>query len=305
MFWRSLRFARKIPIRGGHASITTLTIATWYLFGQRAQASSAEEKQLQVYRTPTGVKVVICEDPQQVGDVAANLIASTVNAKPNAVIGFATGSTPEVTYQRLVNLHKSGQLSFSKVVSFNLDEYWGLDGDHEQSYRYFMQKRLFDSIDIRPWNTHILSGSPGVNPSLEAQAFETKIQSHGGVDLWLLGVGTNGHIAFNEPGSTVDSRTRLVSLSAETIKVNSDGRFFNDETDVPRCALSAGIGTIRDSRKIVLLATGDKKANAVAAALQGPFSPNCPASLLQDHPDITFILDKTAAKQLHKKTLTQ
>jgi len=123
--------------------------------------------------------------------------------------------------------------------------------------------------------------------------------------LWLLGVGVNGHIAFNEPGSAVDTRTRLVSLSEETIKANSDGRFFRNEAEVPRCALSAGIGTIRDSRKIVLLATGEKKANAVACALQGPFTPNCPASLLQDHPDITFILDKPAAKHIHVKSLGQ
>jgi len=201
----------------------------------------------------------------------------------------------------LIELHKDG-LSFSKVVSFNLDEYCGLDGDNVQSYRYFMQNRLFDHIDIRPWNTHVLSGSLGVNPSLEARAFETKILAHGGVDLWLLGVGTNGHIAFNEPGSPVDTRTRVVSLSEETIKANSDGRFFKSVAEVPRCALSAGIGTIRDAKKILLLATGEKKANAVASALQGPFTPNCPASLLQDHPDITFILDKTAAKHVQRNS---
>jgi len=255
----------------------------------------AEERK--AFQTPTGVKVIICENPQKVAEVAARIIRDTIKANPQAVLGFATGSTPEATYKELARLHKEEGLSFAKATSFNLDEYWGLDGDNDQSYRYFMQTRLFDQIDIRPWNTNVLSGV-AKNALLESTAFETKILAAGGIDVWLLGIGGNGHVAFNEPGSTVDSRTRLVGLSADTIKANSDGRFFKNQQEVPRCALSAGIATIRDSRKIVLLATGDKKADAVAYALNGPFSSNCPASLLQDHPDITFILDKNAAKKL-------
>jgi len=268
-----------------------LAISGVYLYHR---TSKAEEK---TFNTQTGVKVIVCDSPKEVAQVAARLISTTVKSKPNAVLGFATGSTPQITYNELVSLRKEESLSFAKVTSFNLDEYWGIDGDNSQSYRVFMQSNLFDHIDIRPWNTHVLSGV-GVNPDLEAKAFETKILASGGIDLWLLGIGVNGHIAFNEPGSTVDSRTRIVSLSEETIKANSDGRFFKKASDVPRCALSAGIGTIREARKIVLLATGDKKADAVNKALQGPFSPSCPASLLQDHPDCVFILDKEAAKKL-------
>jgi len=210
---------------------------------------------------------------------------------------LATGSTPEATYAQLAGMHQREALSFAGVSSFNLDEYWGLDGDHDQSYRCFMNKQLFKKVDIRLWNTFVLNGKARY-PAIECQAFEQKIVSVGGVDLWLLGIGGNGHIAFNEPGSPVDSRTRLVSLTQETIDANSDGRFFKDAAEVPRCALSAGIGTIREARGLVLLATGSKKADAIAAAANGPFSPDCPASLLQDHPDCTFIVDKDAAAKL-------
>ena len=243
------------------------------------------------------IKLVVCDDADIVARRAARVFADQVRAKPDSVLGLATGSTPESTYAELARLHREEGISFARVITFNLDEYWGLDGDHEQSYRHFMNRNLFDHIDIRPWNTHVLNGK-AANPLLECQAFETKIISVGGVDLWLLGIGLNGHIAFNEPGSSVDSRTRLVSLSQSTIEANSDGRFFKDPRQVPRCALSAGIGTIREAKKLLLLATGPKKASAVAAALQGAFDPACPASLLQDHPDCTFMADIKAASEL-------
>jgi glucosamine-6-phosphate deaminase len=243
------------------------------------------------------VNLVVCGDAAGVAKEAAIRYAKIIKAKPDAVIGLATGSAPENTYAELAKMHKSDGLSFAKVSSFNLDEYWGLDGDHDQSYRYFMNGRLFTHVDIRPWNTFVLNGK-AVNPHIECQAYEQKIVSMGGVDSWLLGIGGNGHIAFNEPGSSVDSRTRLVSLTPETIAANSDGRFFKDASEVPRCALSAGIGTIREARGIVLLATGAGKADAIAAALEGDFTPDCPASLLQDHPNCTFIVDKAAASKL-------
>lgn len=245
------------------------------------------------------IRVVVCDDAAGVAREAANRIAQVVKAKPNAVIGLATGSTPESTYAELARIHRTDGLSFAEASSFNLDEYWGLGGGHDQSYRYFMNDRLFKHIDIRPWNTHVLNGK-AANPYLECAAFEQQILSVGGVDIWLLGIGGNGHIAFNEPGSSVDSRTRLVSLTPETIAANSDGRFFRDPAEVPRCALSAGIGTIREARKIVLLATGAKKADAVAAAVAGPFTVDCPASLLQDHPDCTFVVDSQAAAKLNQ-----
>ncbi len=246
------------------------------------------------------VKVKVCKDAGDVAVQAAQMIAKAIKANPRIVLGLATGSTPEGTYAELAKLNKAKQAPFAGVTTFNLDEYWGLDGDHDQSYRHFMNTRLFDKVDVRPWNTHVLDGTAD-NPMLECQAFETKILAVGGVDLWLLGIGGNGHVAFNEPGSSVDSRTRLVSLTQETIDANSDGRFFKKASDVPRCALSAGIGTIREARSILLLATGEKKARAVADAVDGPFTPDCPASLLQDHPNCTFIVDKAAASLLGKK----
>ena len=243
------------------------------------------------------IKLQICETADEVSVEAAKVFADIIRSIPDAVIGLATGSTPEQTYEELAKIHKSEGLSFSGITTFNLDEYWGLNGDHDQSYRHFMNTQLFDKIDIRPWNTNVLNGAAS-SPSLECEAFETKILASGGIDIWLLGIGGNGHIAFNEPGSPVDSRTRLVSLSEDTIDANSDGRFFSDPAEVPRCALSAGIGTIREARKLVLLATGLKKADAIAAAVEGPFSPDCPSSLLQDHPDCIFILDQDAASKL-------
>lgn len=229
----------------------------------------------------------------------AELIRSRNAMGQSTVLGLATGSTPLSVYRELVRLHKEDDLSFDKVITFNLDEYWGLSGNHDQSYRFFMNQNLFNQIDIPLWNTHVLSGI-AQNAYWECLAFEARILAVGGVDLWLLGIGGNGHIAFNEPGSDADSRTRRVDLAPQTIEANSDGRFFKDPNEVPRSALSAGIGTIRDARKVVLLATGSQKATAVAAALQGPLSPKCPASLLQDHSDCSFVLDEAAAAELTK-----
>ncbi|MCZ7644625.1 MAG: glucosamine-6-phosphate deaminase [Planctomycetota bacterium] len=245
------------------------------------------------------IKVVVCKSSDEVAQKAAGMFIEQVRNKPTSVLGFATGSTPEKTYAEIAKLSKAEKVSFAKTISFNLDEYWGLDGDHDQSYRFFMNDKLFKSIDIRPWNAHVLNGKAKF-PEVECRAYEDQILSVGGVDLWVLGIGNNGHIAFNEPGSPVDSRTRLVSLTQSTIDANSDGRFFKDPAEVPRCALSTGIGTIRDARRLVLLATGAKKADAIAKAVDGAFTPDVPASLLQDHPDCTFILDADAASKLKK-----
>ena len=243
------------------------------------------------------IRLEICDHADGVAHKAAAALAGVIRSRSETVLGLATGSTPEATYAELARMHRDEGLGFAGVTSFNLDEYWGLGGDHEQSYRHFMNDRLFRHVDLRPWNTHVLNGRARF-PELECRSFEDRILSAGGVDLWLLGIGGNGHIAFNEPGSPVDSRTRLVSLTQETIDANSDGRFFSDPAEVPRCALSAGIGTIREARSIVLLATGGNKADAVAAAVEGPFTEDCPASLLQDHPDCTFIIDAGAASKL-------
>jgi glucosamine-6-phosphate deaminase len=246
---------------------------------------------------PTTIKLDFQRDAIAVARKAADTIAGAVRANPAVVLGLATGSTPEGTYAELIRIHKEEGLSFVAVTTFNLDEYLGLSGDHSQSYRQFMQTRLFNHIDTRPWNTHCLNGL-AADPELEAEAFETKIRSCGGVDLWLLGVGSNGHIAFNEPGSPPDCRTRVISLTSETIAANSDGRFYSDPKDVPRQALTAGIATIYDARSILLLATGAHKAAPIAAAVEGSPSPECPASFLQGHADCTFILDADAAGDL-------
>lgn len=243
------------------------------------------------------IKVQVFDTPAQVAEQAAKIIAADINAKPRFVLGLATGSTPQGTYGKLAEMNKAGKVSFAKVTTFNLDEYWGIEDDHDQSYRSFMNDKLFNHIDIRPWNTNVPNGM-AVNPMLECAGYEQRILAIGGVDLWLLGIGQNGHIAFNEPGSTVDSRTRLVSLTQSTIDANSDGRFFSNPADVPRCALTTGIGTIREARKIVLLATGEKKAKVLAEAVEGPITPNNPASLLQDHANCLFIADKAAASKL-------
>jgi len=256
-----------------------------------------EMRPAEEHRTFNKVKCIVLQDADAVAQKAASFIVQSIKEKESPVIGLATGSTPLETYSKLALLKESNQISFSKVTTFNLDEYYGLPGDHDQSYRYFMNKNLFERVDIKPWNTHVLNGTARF-PQLECQAFESQILALGGIDTWLLGIGINGHIAFNEPGSSVDTRTRLVSLSQETIAANSDGRFFKNAADVPRCALSAGIGTIRESKQIILLATGQKKAKAIAAALEGPFSASCPASLLQDHPNCYFLIDQAAASEL-------
>ena len=241
------------------------------------------------------IDVCVLDDASAVAVAAAGLFAELLRRRPDAVLGLATGSTPEPVYAEMVRLHRDEGLGFARARAFNLDEYLGLDGDHDQSYRFFMQKHLFDHVDIFPWNTFVFDGKTA-DPEQECLAFEAKIRAVGGVDLWLLGLGTNGHIAFNEPGSDPTSRSRVVTPDAETAEANS--RHFADPAEVPTEALTAGVSTILDGRKIVLVALGAHKADAVARAIEGNRSPDCPASLLQGHADCTFLLDRAAASQL-------
>ena len=240
------------------------------------------------------IQVKICDTPDDVARAAASEIAALIRQRPDAVLGLATGSTPVRAYAELVRMNREG-LSFSRLTTFNLDEYWGLDGTHPQSYRYFMNHTFFAGTDIQLWNTHVPNGM-AVDADLECEAFETKIRACGGVDLWLLSIGRNGHIAFNEPGSGSDSRTRLVDLTESTIVANS--RFFERIEDVPKQALTAGIATICEAKRILLLATGKDKARAIARAVQDAQHPACPASFLQTHSDCTFILDREAASEI-------
>ena len=238
------------------------------------------------------IQLNIAETPNKVAQKAASIVADFIQAKSNAVLGLATGSTPVPTYKRLIRMHRKNGLSFAHITTFNLDEYVGLPESHEQSYRFFMDRNFFQHIDIPPEQTHVPNGL-APDPDQECKTFESKIQSAGGVDLWLLGIGHNGHIAFNEPGSSSESRTRVIHLAPETITANS--RFFDHPNQVPRQALTAGIATIMEAKKILLLATGPDKALAVSKAVNGPISPNWPASALQHHPDCTFLLDREAA----------
>lgn len=241
------------------------------------------------------IKVIVCQNEQEVSREAANIFAKSIRETPNMVLGLATGGTPVRTYKELIRMHKEEGLDFSKVKSFNLDEYVGLSGDHSQSYRYFMDKNLFNYININKSNTHV-PGGKSENFQVSCQRYEEGIKESGGIDLQLLGIGSNGHIAFNEPGSPENSITRVVDLTESTIKDNA--RFFEDESEVPQKAITMGIKTILEAKKIVLLATGSGKADAVAKSVKGPVSSEVPASFLQNHPDCIFIVDRDAAAGL-------
>ena len=241
------------------------------------------------------MKVIIKKDYDAMGKEAAKYFAEVIRNKPNAVLGLATGSTPISTYKELIRLHEEEDLDFSQVTTFNLDEYLGLTGNHDQSYRYFMDTNLFNHVNIKKENTNVLSGVAG-NPEAECKEFEEKIKAAGGIDIQLLGAGGNGHIAFNEPGSPENSRTRVVDLTKETIKDNS--RFFEKVENVPTQALSMGIETILEAKKIVIIANKESKAKAVAASIEGPVTTDVPASVLQKHSDVIWIIDKGAASLL-------
>ena len=242
-----------------------------------------------------GISLVIAEDASAAAAIVADQFANLIKAKPNAVLGLATGGTPVKTYQQLVQKVQQGRLSFQDVQSFNLDEYVGLKGDHPQSYRSFMNENLFEHVDIDLSRTHVPDGT-AADLTTQCQEYEAMIREAGGIDLQLLGIGHNGHIAFNEPGSAADSRTRLVDLTTETIQANA--RFFDTIDEVPKQAVTMGIGTIMESKSIVLLATGEGKAQAVERMIQGPVDVELPASILQQHPSLTVVTDPAAASQI-------
>src|SRR5438552_18378538 len=234
------------------------------------------------------MEVVIKRDYEQMSKAAAQLVVDVLNTKPNAVLGMATGSTPLGLYQELVRLYKAGHVDFSRVTTFNLDEYVGLPANHPQSYHYFMREHFFQHVNIPQHNINIPSGTTSNYPAF-CQWYEGRIAECGGIDVQILGIGSDGHIAFNEPGSSLSSRTRLKTLSKSTIDDNA--RFFNSREEVPVYAITMGVGTILEARKIVLLANGKKKAEAVAQAVEGPVTSMITASALQLHPDSTVYVD--------------
>jgi glucosamine-6-phosphate deaminase len=241
------------------------------------------------------VEVAIKETYEEMSRAAARAVARLLNSKPNAVLGLATGSTPLALYKELVRLHGDEGLDFSQVTTFNLDEYVGLRKADKQSYHYFMQEHLFRHINIPQQNIYIPSGTTD-NYEAFCQWYETRIQECGGIDLQILGIGSDGHIAFNEPSSSLGSRTRIKTLAKQTIADNA--RFFAQPEDVPIYAITMGVGTILEARRIMLLASGENKAGAIAAAIEGPVTSMITASALQLHQDTICYLDREAASQL-------
>ena len=222
---------------------------------------------------------------------AANIISAQVIMKPNCVLGLATGSTPIGTYQQLIEWYKKGDLDFSDVTTVNLDEYKGLPRTNDQSYYYFMHQNLFDQVNINPENTHLPNGMEP-NSEKECARYESLIHSLGGVDLQLLGLGHNGHIGFNEPGEAFEKETHCVDLQERTIEANK--RFFASADDVPKQAYTMGIKTIMQAKKILVIVSGEDKADIVAKAFFGPVTPAVPASILQMHNDVTLVGDEAA-----------
>lgn len=239
--------------------------------------------------------VIIKEDYDDVSAEAARLVASRIRRKPNLVLGLATGSTPLGLYRELIQLCKTEGLDFSKLTTFNLDEYVGLPPDHEQSYHHFMDEHLFRHVNLDRRFVHVPNG---MVEDIEAHCawYEEQIQAFGGIDLQVLGIGANGHIAFNEPGSSLGSRTRVKTLTEKTRQDNA--RFFDSMDEVPRYAITMGIGTIMEARELVLLAAGESKAEAVRAAVEGPLMAAVPASMIQMHRVAHVIVDRAAASLL-------
>jgi len=244
------------------------------------------------------MRIIIEPDYEGMSKKAAQIVAERIRNKPDIVLGLATGSTPLGMYQELVRLHKEEGLDFSKVTTFNLDEYWGLSPSHPQSYHYFMWNNLFSHININPDRVYIPSGRVR-NIKTYCQWYEDKIKQVGGIDLQILGIGRDGHIGFNEPGSSLGSRTRIKTLAPETVEDNA--RFFKNKDEVPRYAITMGVGTIMEARECMLLASGKNKAEAVQRCVEGPVSSECTSSALQLHPKVIIVLDEEASQNLKRK----
>jgi glucosamine-6-phosphate deaminase len=242
------------------------------------------------------MQVIIFEHSQQVAESAAERIVELIDKKSNPVLGLATGSTPVRLYQVLVKKYHAGKVSFSNTTTFNLDEYLGIEATNEQSYRHFMNKFLFDHLDIDKAKTYLPTCNINENAKEKGLAYEEQIVNAGGIDLQILGIGTNGHIGFNEPNSRLTSRTRMKTLTQQTLDDNS--RHFAKNEFQPTSAMTMGIATILEAKSVLLIATGKSKAKAVKAMVTGALSVVCPASSLQLHENAIVLLDKEAASEL-------
>lgn len=241
------------------------------------------------------MEFIITNSYEELSEACAKRIAEQIKSQPKSVLGLATGSTPIGTYKNLVTAYNEGEISFKDIVTFNLDEYVGLVGTHHQSYRYFMNEHLFNHVDIDLTHTHVPSGV-SKDTDKECIAYESMIEQAGGIDLQLLGLGHNGHIGFNEPDEVFSRITHGVDLDERTIQANS--RLFNSIDEVPRQAVTMGIGTIMKARQVIVIASGADKADIVERAFTGEVTPQVPASILQFHPHVTIILDSESASKL-------
>ena len=235
------------------------------------------------------------ENYQDMSRKAANIISAQIIMKPNCVLGLATGSSPVGTYQQLIEWYKKGDLDFSHVTSINLDEYKGLGPDNDQSYRYFMNTNLFNHVNIDKARTFVPDGLEA-DSEKACREYNQIIAREGGIYLQLLGLGHNGHIGFNEPGAAFEKETHCVDLTESTIEANK--RFFESEDDVPKQAYTMGIKSIMQARKILLVVSGEDKADILAQVLEGPITPQVPASILQLHNDVTVVADEAALSKL-------
>lgn len=243
------------------------------------------------------MRIITVNNYDEMSKKAATMIASQIILKPNSVLGLATGDTPFGMYNELIKMYenKEKEIDFSEVKTFNLDEYYGLDKYNQQSYYYYMMNNLFNHIDVKKENINMPNGN-AANIEEECERYERSISAAGGIDIQVLGIGVNGHIGFNEPDISFEAQTHLVNLDEKTIESNS--RFFKSIEEVPTKAISMGIKTIMQSKRIILLASGIGKADAIAKTINGKVSPETPASILQLHADTTIILDKEAASEL-------
>ena len=244
---------------------------------------------------PNNIRILITDTYDSLSQTCANLIAAQIQSKPTTVLGLATGSTPVGTYQELIRMHKGEDLDFSSITTFNLDEYYPIQKSNDQSYDFFMKQQLFNHINIDPSRLNIPNGE-ATDIIAECAAYESKIQAAGGIDLQILGIGLNGHIGFNEPSDTFAARTHQVTLDESTIEANA--RFFASKDDVPKQAITMGIGTIMAAKTVLLIINGAKKAAIARETIFGAITPRVPASVLQLHQNVIIALDQDAAAEL-------
>jgi len=248
------------------------------------------------------MNIIVCQNYDHLSDYAKDIVVDTINTKDKPVLGLATGSTPEGMYQALIKAYQNNQVSFKDVTTFNLDEYVGLGKDDPNSYHYFMNEHLFNHVDIDQNETFVPPGNTDDHEQA-CRDYEQNMHRHDDIDLQVLGLGVNGHIGFNEPGTPFDTRTHVIELDDSTRKANA--RFFDSIEDVPTHAITMGIETIMESKQILLLASGDSKKEAVYRLVNGEETPDFPASILHRHPNVTVILDRDAASLLSVEQIDQ